>query len=464
MIHWKRTLQTAALSLYAAIAVFSAVPVEAAPAGQLMFILDASSSMLAKDGTATTRIDKAKDALTKTLATLPDDMQVGLRVYGSQVPDTNKVQGCQDSKLIARPAAGNKQALTAAVNDVKAKGWTLMGKSLQDVQQDFSGEGPKTVILLSDGIDTCAPPAACEVAKSLSANGVKIKVNTLGLLVDANARSQLSCIAENSGGNYYDVNDIGSLQRTLAALTAKEVSLFTASGVPIKGNLRMEDAPTVLGGTRYTDNLTLPQELYYELEALPKQNLVFTVKAISRNTRLDNTDALRLATYLQDTGEQLNSVPFSYSYKAFGKGSDVVTATHNLDIGGLSVSMKDRFAKPQRIVLKVWVAQANKSSGDADGTVLPLEISVTATGGIAPNNATPAADKTAQAAGSKTSGTPSPLMIVLMTLGAVAAVGVLADLAYMMWRKKRVQQPPAQPSTTGVNPVDGPPPTNQPPL
>ena len=77
--------------------------VQAANNGQLMFILDASSSMLAKDEGSTMRIDRAKTALKSTLDSLPADTQVGLRVYGSQVPDTDQAAGCQDTVRLNAP-------------------------------------------------------------------------------------------------------------------------------------------------------------------------------------------------------------------------------------------------------------------------------------------------------------------------------------------------------------------------
>jgi hypothetical protein len=408
---------------------FAPYTAHAESSGEIMFILDASSSMLAKDGTSTTRIDKAKSALRQTINGLPSDTKVGLRVYGSQQSDSdsNKQAGCLDSRLVTAPAANNAASISSAINSIQAKGWTLMGRSLQDVQKDFKGSGPKTVILLSDGIDTCAPPDACEVAKTLSSNGVDIKVNTLGLLVNNQARSQLSCIAQNSGGNYYDINSLDRLQLTLNSLTAREVSLFTAQGTPIKGSLRIEQAPLMLSDTFYTDSITIPQELYYGFEALPKQKITVTVKAVGRDTSLSNFDALIVGGYYQDTAETLR--PFA-STSMFS--TDVTSAVYKVD------TAKEKITKPTLFAFKVAVNPNNTSN--VDGAAVPLEIKVTTEGGEAPNNKQVAT--TASSDDSNNQGM-SALTIVLLTLLAVAALAAIAYGAKRYLAKRVTKTPTA---------------------
>lgn len=410
--------------------------------GEIMFLLDASSSMLAKDGTATTRIDKAKSALSQTISSLPADVKVGLRVYGSQVPDTNKTAGCVDSRLVSAPAANNAANINSALSSIQAKGWTLMGKALQDVQGDFAGSGPKTVILLSDGIDTCSPPDACEVAKNLAAQGTSIKVNTLGLLVNNDARNQLTCIAGNSGGDYFDINSIDRLQATLASLTAREVSLFTATGVAVKGTLRNEESPVLLANTNYTDTIVVPQELFYGFEALPKQKITFTVKAVGRDTALGSADFMQVTSYNRETSERIGNA--SVAQARFGV-SDPTTAVYKID---LSTSLGKDITKPTLIAFKVAINP--NSTSNVTGANVPLEIKITTEGGVAPNNKT-AAGTNSEATSDKGSST---LTTVLLTLLGVA---VLAAIAYGLkrWMDRRRQATPVQPQATMPNEAMG---------
>jgi len=436
----KMRLRTLFLGLGTLITIFTIGTFTAKAAessGEIMFILDASSSMLAKDGTNTTRIDKAKAALKQTISALPADTKVGLRVYGSQQSDdvSNQAAGCQDSRLISAPAANNAAAITAAVDGIQSKGWTLMGKSLQDVQNDFTGTGSKTVILLSDGIDTCTPPDACEVAKNLVSKGVNIKVNTLGLLVNDQARTQLTCIAQNSGGDYYDINTIDRLQSTLNSLTAREVSLFTTDGTPIKGTLRIEQAPLMLSNTFYKDTITIPQELYYGFEALPKQKITVTVKAVSRDTQLRNVDFLKVGGYNQDTAESLTPV-ILYQTARFGV-SDPTTVVYEVD------TAKAKLTKPTVVAFKVFIDPNGTSK--VDGTAVPLEIKVTTEGGTAPNNKSVDSNKTsAQANDSDDS--LSPVVIVLLTLLGVAVAAAIAFGVKKLLDRRKARNTPSGPT------------------
>jgi hypothetical protein len=409
-------------------------------AGEIMFILDASGSMLATDGGSATRFDKAKAALKQVVGDFGAKTKVGLRVYGSQTNNIDSAAGCQDSRLISAPAANNAGAITSALDNIGAQGFTLMGKSLQDTQADFKGTGPKTIILLSDGIDVCTPPDACEVAKSLSAGGTKVKINTLGLVVDNAARDQLKCIAQGGGGDYFDINNLDRLQSTLNSLAAREVSLFTAAGTPIKGTLRVDDAPTMLGNTSYIDTITVPQELYYGFDALPKQKITVTVKAVGRDTGLNNFDFLKVGGLNKTTGKDLKTVKFESA--RFGV-NDPTTAVYELD------TEKVKITEPTQIAFRVTIDPNNTSN--VDGTNVPLEIKVTTEGGEEPDNKK-TDDKSADAAAGDADNGPSTWMIVGLTLLAVA---VLAAAAYAVKRfvidKRRAQ---AKKSDTSLNPFN----------
>jgi hypothetical protein len=360
-------------------------PAQAAGEGEVMFLLDASSSMLISDDGTSTRIEKAKNALSSTLDTIPSDVKVGLRVYGSQVPDTDEVNGCQDSQLIAKPAVNNISSLKSSVANVQAKGWTLMGKSLQDIQGDFEGGGTQTVILISDGIDTCTPPDACEIAKNLKAGESKIKVNTVGLLVSAEARAQLNCIAANSGGNYYDINDINKLQETLEALAKREVTLLETDIVPIEGTVVRQDAPYMLDNTVYSDTLIVPEQLHYGYDALPDQQVTINIKATNPGLIFNPSDYIRVTGYNLDTGDVLSLSGVSGTSESFADSADSLELNYKVD------TAQQRLDKPSRLAFKV--ALSTDQAG-FDGTAIPLEMKITSTGGkpVDYQEATPAAN------------------------------------------------------------------------
>ena len=55
--------------------------------------------------------------------------------------------------------------------------------------------GPRTIVLVSDGKDTCQPPSPCEVAQEISKGGVEMRIQAIGFNVDQDAKRELECIA-----------------------------------------------------------------------------------------------------------------------------------------------------------------------------------------------------------------------------------------------------------------------------
>ncbi|MDI3213276.1 hypothetical protein [Arthrobacter sp. AL12] len=89
---------------------------------------------------------------------------------GSDSAASSKTAGCADIRTLAPAGAVDKAALTAAVDGSKATGYPPVGASLRTASEALADvNGPRSIILLSDGIDTCAPPAACDVARELAA-------------------------------------------------------------------------------------------------------------------------------------------------------------------------------------------------------------------------------------------------------------------------------------------------------
>lgn len=95
----------------------------------LLLIMDSSGSMKADDGTGRPKIRSAKAALRGLVARLPDDADVGLRVYGHRVPNTDRMRGCRDTELVAPVAPLDRARLNSAISSFEAKGWTPIGLS-----------------------------------------------------------------------------------------------------------------------------------------------------------------------------------------------------------------------------------------------------------------------------------------------------------------------------------------------
>jgi Ca-activated chloride channel family protein len=167
-----------------------------------LLILDASESMTRNSGSGPPRMSVARRAVQAALDIFPDDARIALRLYGSQAGAG--VRNCEDSVLVVgfAPAATNRIEITEAMSRVRARGLTPIEYALEEAAGDFPEDATRTIILVSDGRESCGGDP-CAAAAKLATQGFVI--NTVGFQVDRVGQSQLMCIAKASGGQYFDV-------------------------------------------------------------------------------------------------------------------------------------------------------------------------------------------------------------------------------------------------------------------
>jgi hypothetical protein len=222
--------------------------------GAVLLILDASGSMNLTDDNGDVLIDGAKSAVARLIGGLPEGSQVGLMVYGHRVPNDDQTNGCQDTELVVPVGPLDRQGLLDAVDGVEAKGFTPIGRSLEEAAAALPG-GRGTVILVSDGEDTCAPPDPCEVAATLLEQGVDVRVHTVGFFLadDEAARRQLQCIAEATDGTYHEIDAVDALAAELGALIHDALPEGTEPMViPLDGATTIESAPLLRFGAGWS--------------------------------------------------------------------------------------------------------------------------------------------------------------------------------------------------------------------
>ena len=252
---------TAAPSAPTPSAATPAAPAANTDDGKLLLMLDASGSMKEPDPSGGTKMQAAKKALTGVVDSLPDDADVGLRVYGAtEEGGTPTKAACNDTQLAVPVGPLDKTAMKTAVNGFRAKGETPIAHSLQKGLDDLGDTGKRNIILVSDGKESCVPDP-CPTIKKLVGKGVDLRIDTVGFAVDDKARKQLQCLADTGNGTYYDAADADELTTTLDKLSTRAVRDFTFSGKPVTGvdvgdaEQPPEDLPVLEPGL-YTDRLT----------------------------------------------------------------------------------------------------------------------------------------------------------------------------------------------------------------
>ena len=215
-------------------------------------IIDASGSMLASDAGGQTRMDAAKQATEGLLNDLPKEQRLSLLTYGTQTGsgDEEKAAGCQDVTTLV-PMGGNRAEMVSKVKGLNPRGYTPIGKSLQQAEKELPSQGGRQIVLVSDGIDTCAPPPVCEVAKQIRERGVDIVINVIGLNVDEQARSELQCVAKEGGGSYADAKDAASLKEQLVLKSTRNLQGYQSGGEQAHGAPTAAEArPIEAGGMK----------------------------------------------------------------------------------------------------------------------------------------------------------------------------------------------------------------------
>ncbi|MGY0503423.1 vWA domain-containing protein [Nocardia sp. FBN12] len=245
-----------------------AVPAFAAPTDSqfapTMLVLDASGSMLAADPGGGTKMDAAKTAVRSFVQSAPTAAKVGLSVYGTGTgsTDAEKLAGCRDVSVLQPAETIDKPALTTAVDNITPSGFTPIGTALRTAAAALPTEGPRSIVLVSDGLDTCAPPDPCEVARELSGQGAEIVVHAIGFGVDDASRAQLTCIAETTGGTYNDAADGKALEQVLPRVSTDALREYASAGTPVEGADGYQSAPLVVPG-QYLDTIGHKKPRYY---------------------------------------------------------------------------------------------------------------------------------------------------------------------------------------------------------
>ncbi|QNN54152.1 VWA domain-containing protein [Nocardioides mesophilus] len=219
--------------------------------GQMVLVLDASGSMKEPAGDGRTRFAAAVTALKEVVRALPADLDVGLRVYGSKISDGPG--SCKDSELVVPVGPKDAGALNKALDRAKPLGNTPIAFSLQEAAEDLPAEGSRSIVLVSDGEESCGGDP-CRVARDLSQQGLDLHVDVVGFQVDQAARNQLTCIAQAGRGTFYDAPDATSLVNQLSRLSQRAARAYEPAGIPVEGTDTADGAPLLEPG-EYLDTL-----------------------------------------------------------------------------------------------------------------------------------------------------------------------------------------------------------------
>ena len=234
--------------------------------GALEMVLDSSGSMADEDGSGTSRMASAREAVGTVVDSLPDGFPTGLRVYGA-----DKAKSCTDTRLAQPVEPLDRAGIRKAVAGVEPKGDTPIGYSLKKAAADLPEAsrgtiGRRTILLISDGEDNCGAPKPCDVAKSLAKDGIGLRIDAIGFQVKGAARKQLQCVAEAGHGTYYDAPEAEDLARELERAGRLSADGYRLKGTRVAGTSSSGDAPALKVPGQYVDTIGSDESRWYAAE------------------------------------------------------------------------------------------------------------------------------------------------------------------------------------------------------
>jgi Mg-chelatase subunit ChlD len=246
------------------------LPAAVLPAFELIF--DSSESMSDRIQ-GQMKIEIARKVIGELAEALPANAQVGLRLYGHWGPwiarkTDPKAQAIpwEDARLntdsdlvvpIGLIDAKQRAELKRWINWTQPRGKTPMVYSLLQARNDFSEDwkGPRTLILVSDGVETCGGKLE-DLVKAFQGSGIEAVIHVVGFdIAGTDAEKQLREIAKIGSGEYYAARDAKELSAALKKVaTAGAFTVHDESGALAgKGTINGESLPLLPG--RYSVRL-----------------------------------------------------------------------------------------------------------------------------------------------------------------------------------------------------------------
>ncbi|HWT93784.1 MAG TPA: VWA domain-containing protein, partial [Solirubrobacteraceae bacterium] len=324
--------------------------------------MDSSKSMAKDAGDGRSRMDVTKEAVRKLVDGLPSSARLGVRAYGSRVSESTRRAGCRDTRQLVPVGPLASGGIADAVDALEPTGRTPIGRSLRLAPKDFpAGAEKRTVVLLSDGGDNCAPPDPCKVAEQVAQQGVELSIQVVGLQVASSARRQLRCIAEAGGGSYVDADDADELLEELRAALARAFRSYEPTGKPVSGGVDPASAPTIAPG-EYLDTIRPGETRHYAVELPEGRRLWFSATLVGEpgsNRGIAKTP-FRLR-FLNPDGETTRE-----RFELYGTRDRKVDSIADW---GAPVGTDDFWARPGRYVAAVTLDARGIDAGD-----YPLEL------------------------------------------------------------------------------------------
>lgn len=211
------------------------------PSENVIMILDESGSMWGQiEGKA--KIEIARQAIDGLLNDWKNNVNLGVMAYGHRDKGN-----CNDIELIVPLGAVDSKKVSEKIAALQPKGKTPISASLKQAALALkSTEEKATIILVSDGIETCDDDP-CKVAKDLEDAGADFTAHVVGFDMEDEELKQIKCIADNTGGTMLSASNAQQLNDAMGQVREQVVAAAEPAPAP-------EPEPAKTGGIWFEDS------------------------------------------------------------------------------------------------------------------------------------------------------------------------------------------------------------------
>jgi Ca-activated chloride channel family protein len=177
---------------------------------------------------------------------MPANFKTGLMVYGH-----HRKGDCKDIEMMVPIGLHNAAAMENKLKAIIPKGMPPLTDAVRQAAQALrSTEQRATVILVSDGLETCDKGSVCPCLEP-AMSGVDFTVHAVGFNISKEDQGRLRCLADRTGGFFLTADDAGSLRKALFK-TVEEVKGPPPPVVQDPGKAELKAPASVAAGATFS--------------------------------------------------------------------------------------------------------------------------------------------------------------------------------------------------------------------
>lgn len=354
----------------------AAITAGADDAPTAMLIVDGSGSMWARlPPDNKPKIDVVREKLTTVLQT-PSSTRVGLVSFGHR-----RRGDCNDVELIAPPDSP-RDALLNPIAKLNPRGPGPVTAALKVAIDALGNARPAQIIIVGDGADNCQQDT-CALANDFAKTAPGVAIQVIGIGIPAPDRPRIACVAQATGGHYYDVADTNGLNAALDEAT--KLAILSPGTPSVAAKSKEPVAPPPPSGATLRISASLAKG-----GALLKVPLRWRIFKAGEKTAAGQTTGSDISAKLvpgsYDVEAELGSVMARQQITVANGAAESIVLP--LDAGHLKVNVSSTKGGAPSATATLTVASdatpvAIGRNGSADLYLPPADYTVTAEDGIA---------------------------------------------------------------------------------